>query len=144
MESLSENLHAGVTLTVLDRIETGYGDVLRGLKASDPSFFGFGELYFTEIYPDALKGWKRHNRMVMNLMVLKGEVEFFIYDEDERSLNSITCRAQKHACLTVAAGLWVAFRGKDRDISMIANLASIEHDPSESDHINPTEFFVHV
>ena len=144
MESLSENLPAGVTLTTLARIETGYGDVLRGLKASDPSFFGFGELYFTEIYPDVLKGWKRHNCMVMNLMVLKGEVEFFIYDEDTGNLNSITCSAQNHSRLTVAAGLWVAFRGKDRDTSMVANLKSIEHDPSESDHINPMEFFVHV
>ena len=41
----------GVTLTPLRRIPLEKGDVMHALKATDDSFTGFGEAYFTQIQP---------------------------------------------------------------------------------------------
>ena len=39
----------GVTLTPLRRIPLEKGDVLHGMKATETTFSGFGEAYFTQI-----------------------------------------------------------------------------------------------
>ena len=38
------------------------------------------EIYFSEIYFGKIKGWKRHLRMNMNLIVPEGLVKFVFYD----------------------------------------------------------------
>ena len=54
---------------------------MHALKNSDNEFIRFGEIYFSEIYFGKIKGWKRHLRMNMNLIVPEGFVKFVFYDE---------------------------------------------------------------
>jgi len=127
----------GVIYTPLSIIDTKGGDILHAMKSSDMGFFGFGESYFSTIEPNAIKGWKLHHEMVLNLVVPLGGVKFVIFDDREGSKTEgrfsefILCR-KNYGRLTVAPKLWVAFQGVDLQDSLILNIANIPHDPNES------------
>ena len=42
---------------------------MHGIKKNDTGYVGFGEVYFSYINPKAVKAWKKHNRMTLNLVV---------------------------------------------------------------------------
>ena len=71
----------GVSLHPLKQISVPNGDLWHAFKATDEGFVGFGEAYFTQVKPHAVKGWKRHNRYVLNLVVVSGAVKFVICDD---------------------------------------------------------------
>lgn len=125
-----------VLLTPLARMPTPRGDVLHAMKATDPGFAGFGEAYVSIVLPGAVKGWNRHRRMVLNLVVLAGCVRFHL--RDDRAAASFTLSPdspEQFARLTVPPGLWLAFVGTAPCPSLVLNLASIAHDPKEADRL---------
>ena len=75
----------GVTLTPLKIISHPSGDVLHGIKSSEGSFTGFGEAYFSTVNQGDIKGWKKHSKMTLNLVVPKGEIQFVIFDDRDKS-----------------------------------------------------------
>jgi dTDP-4-dehydrorhamnose 3,5-epimerase len=122
-----------IQVTPLKRIPVSGGDVMHAMKAVDPGYSGFGEAYFSWVKKGAVKGWKQHQRMILNLVVPVGEVLFVFYDErgpgafrEERIGNS------KYARITVPPGIWFGFQGVADPASVVLNIASIEHDPTES------------
>lgn len=121
----------GVILTPLKQIHNPRGDVLHAMKKSDIGFNGFGEAYFSTINENDIKGWKKHIKMTLNLVVLVGEVEFVVYDEDKKEFFIVKLSRNNYQRLTVKPNNWVAFRGKE-SFNVLLNLASIEHDPAES------------
>ena len=71
----------GPFLTPLKRIATPKGDVMHGLKASDPGYAGFGEAYFSLVNEGETKGWKRHFRMTLNLVCAAGRIRVVVREE---------------------------------------------------------------
>ena len=132
----------GVTYTPLRRIAVPKGDVLHAVKAGDETYAGFGEAYFTMIDQGAVKGWKRHTRMVMNLVAPMGAVRFVVHDPDQpqgaperfRSFVLSPDSPERYGRLTVQPGLWMAFQGVGAGPNLILNFASIAHDPQEADN----------
>lgn len=132
-----DKLIEGVILTPLKQIIHPKGDIYHGMKKSDKGFESFGEAYFSTVIKDEIKGWKKHTKMILNLVVPCGAVEFIIYDDRENSLTygefiSIELSQKNYQRLTVPFGVWMSFRGKGSNLNMLLNLASIEHDPSEA------------
>jgi len=130
-----------VTLTPLRRIPTPKGDVLHCLKASDDSFAGFGEAYLSMVGAGQIKGWKRHQRMVLNLVVVSGSVRFVAYDSTSPAqiVSDVVLgpdASETHQRLTVQPGIWLAFRGEGATDSIVLNVASLPHDPSEADGLD--------
>lgn len=126
----------GVLLTPLKIIPNPKGDILHALKQSDASFSQFGEVYFSFIDKDEIKGWKKHTKMTLNIVVPIGEIEFFIYDDRENSQTKgktfcVKLSKNNYQRLTLLPGLWAAFRGIGLN-NMLMNFADIEHDPKES------------
>jgi dTDP-4-dehydrorhamnose 3,5-epimerase len=119
----------GVTLTPLKQITHSKGDIFHAMKVSDEGFFGFGEAYFSTVNKNDIKGWKKHTEMILNLVVITGEVEFVVYDGN--SFFNIKLSKNNYQRLTVEPGLWLAFRGLDKK-NILLDMASIEHDPKES------------
>jgi dTDP-4-dehydrorhamnose 3,5-epimerase len=138
----------GVMLTPLKRIPLPAGDVLHGMKEGEPGYAGFGEAYFSIVHLGTVKGWKRHNRMTLNLVVPVGRVGFAICDDrsGSPSFQTVTLSPDDDATyqrLTVSPGLWVAFRGEGGGLNMLLNLASIRHDPAEGDNKPLSDFPFH-
>ena len=123
----------GVTLTPLKKITHPKGDIFHAMKASDDGFFGFGEAYFSTVNQGEVKGWKKHTEMTLNLVVVIGEIEFVVYDDN--SFYSVKLSKNNYQRLTVEPGLWLAFRGVSAE-NMLLNLASIEHNTNESENVD--------
>lgn len=121
----------GVVLTPLKQIHHPKGDIFYAMKKSDDGFDGFGEAYFSTINQDDIKGWKKHTKMTLNLVVPVGEIEFVVYDENSKEFFSVKLSQNNYQRLTVKPNLWMAFRGVG-EYNMLLNLASVEHDPSEA------------
>ncbi len=136
----------GVTLTPLKHIETPKGDIFHAMKATDNTFCGFGEAYFSEVHSGDRKGWKRHNRFTLNLVVILGEIRFIIYDDRVDSatkgeFKEITLSpANNYQRLTVEPGLWMAFEGMALGSSLLMNIIPQPHDPIEADNVEISTF----
>ncbi len=123
-----------VIVTPLKQINHPKGDVFHGMKKSDSGFDGFGEAYFSTINNGDIKGWKKHTKMTLNLIVVSGEIEFVVYDEEAKEFFSIDLSHNNYNRLTIKPNAWVSFRGKG-DYNMLLNLANLEHDPDEAINI---------
>ena len=140
MDQVTFELPQGVLLTPLKIIPLENGDVLHGLKASDASFVSFGEAYFSTVKQGSRKGWKKHTRMVLNIVVPIGEIGFVLYDDriDSPTRNrffEVSLSRKNYQRLTVPAGIWMAFYGVSPGENMLLNLASIQHEPSEAENL---------
>lgn len=121
----------GVELTQLKRIEHPKGDIFHALKVTEKSYTGFGEAYFTTIRFQDIKGWKKHLRMTMNLIVPVGAVRFYLRN-DNGDIIFFDLGENNYQRLTVGPGLWMAFCGLGDGLNLVLNIADISHDPSES------------
>jgi len=134
-------------LTPLKIIEQAQGGVMHGIKASDHSFAGFGEAYFSTVNFGLIKGWKLHRKMTLNLVVPSGEIRFVVHSASENYTGrdvvpvlDVILGSTQYSRLTVPPGYWVAFEGVGRERNILLNVADIEHEPSEA--INyPLDFF---
>jgi dTDP-4-dehydrorhamnose 3,5-epimerase len=129
----------GVIFTPLPIIDTEGGDILHAMKVSDEGFHSFGEAYFSTIKSGAIKGWKLHREMVLNLVTPVGSVRFVIFDDRDDSktagdFSEILLSRENYGRLTVSPKLWLGFQGIARQDSILLNIASIEHSPDEVDH----------
>lgn len=126
-------------LTPLRRIAHPLGDIQHAMKAVDDGYAGFGEAYFTRVHHGAVKGWKRHSRMQLNLVVPCGAVRFVVRDDGGRRFSYVlgddAAAGAEHARLTVPSGYWVAFGGVGEGVNLVLNLASLAHDPDEASNL---------
>ncbi len=125
----------GIILTPMKKIYHPKGDIFHAMKKSDLGFSGFGEAYFSSVNQGDIKGWKKHTVMVINLLVVVGEVEFVIYDDKRQEFFTVKLSQNNYQRLTVKPGLWVAFRGTG-EYNILLNLASIEHEQSEAVNVD--------
>lgn len=128
----------GVLLTPLRTVSTPSGPVYHGIKASDPGYAGFGEAYFTTVEHGAIKAWKKHLRMVCNLIVPVGCIRLQLVDSRGDSSTHgqhlvVELGPHNYQRLTVPPGLWFGFQGAGTGLNLMLNLASIAHDPSEAE-----------
>lgn len=121
-------------LTPLRRIANPLGDIYHAVKATDKGYAGFGEAYFTTVHHGAVKGWKQHSRMTLNLVVPEGAVCFYVRDNSGNQFRHVlgSIDGAEYARLTVPPGYWVAFRGEGPGLNLVLNVASIAHDPAEA------------
>ena len=106
------------------------GNVKRGLRSSDNSFEGLGELYFTEVNKNKVKGWKRHTKMTLNLLPVIGDIVLYIKRDLLDTPEEVSFGSDDYKLVCIETNVWFAFKGI-ADVNVMANLASIEHDPSE-------------
>ena len=121
----------GVILTPLQMIPHPKGNILHGVKKSDVGFSGFGEAYFSTVYANQIKGWKKHSQMVLNFVVPIGEVKVVVFNEQRNEYFVEVIGESNYQRMTIAPGLWVAFQGIGNH-NLLLNVASIEHNPHES------------
>ncbi len=113
---------------------------MHALKNSDFGFKNFGEAYFPTIHKGAVKGWRKHTRMTINIVVPAGEIFFALYDDRKGSptygkTGEATLSLADYQRLTVSPGIWMAFEGMAQGPNLLMNIASIPHDPEEAENL---------
>jgi dTDP-4-dehydrorhamnose 3,5-epimerase len=145
MGSISLN---DIFLTPLNQIEVKGGNVLHALKESSFGYHGFGEAYFSSVEKGAIKAWKLHKKMFMNLIVPVGVVRF-VFCLNNKLKNDFRIEEigyLNYSRITVPPGIWFGFMGLAEQKSLILNIASIEHDQNEVEklNINSIDFDWHI
>ena len=129
----------GLTVTQLSELSDPRGSVLHMLRCDVPEFTRFGECYFSEILPGAVKAWKRHRAQTQNLAVPVGRIRTVIYDERAGSptcgqLKSLEMgRPDAYLLLCIPPGLWYGFECLSATPALIVNCADMPHDPEEGE-----------
>ena len=128
----------GISVTPLKIIHHPKGNVLHALKNSEESFSDFGEAYFTTINGGDIKGWKKHRKMIMNLIIPIGEVGFHFFHENKSAF--IQAGSSNYVRVTVEPNIWMAFEGIGDELNLILNIASLPHDPLEAENVDIGSF----
>jgi len=128
-----------ILITPLARIATAGGDVLHAMKQNDAGYSGFGEAYFSWVSTGAIKAWKRHTRMTMNVVVPVGKVRFVFRLDSGDEFRVEEIGVDRYVRLTVPPGIWFGFKGLSEPQSLVLNIASIPHDPYEVDRLALSE-----
>ena len=125
-----------VIITRLDVIDTPNGNVMHAMKGSSEGYTGFGEAYFSQIDKGAIKAWKRHKEMTLNLVVPIGEIRFVLFDDREdvnNQFQEVVISRDNYCRLTIPPMIWVGFQGLSANGSMLLNIANLTHDFKEAD-----------
>lgn len=135
----------GISLTPLKKFVNEKGNVFHAIKSTDDSFISFGEAYFSEVNFGAIKGWKKHNKMILNLIVPFGEIKFVLFDDRNSSdtyqkFYEIILGESNYQRISIPPGIFVAFQGVSQGRNMLLNIASIPHDPDEAINKDLFEF----
>jgi dTDP-4-dehydrorhamnose 3,5-epimerase len=131
---------ADIKVTTLQSIETPGGNVMHAMKKGDSGFADFGEAYFSLVEGAAVKGWKRHLKMTMNLVVPIGDVRFVFYQPEGTKWRIEEIGESRYVRLTVPPGVWFGFQGRVVSKSLVLNLANIEHEPGEVERVSLDTF----
>ena len=131
-----------VQVTPLRRIPDERGAVFHMLREDSPVFERFGEIYFSLVYPGVVKGWHRHSRMTLNYAVPVGMVKLVCYDDRPDSPTSgvvqeLHVGELDYALVTIPPLVWNGFKGEGADPALVANCATIPHDPDEIERLDP-------
>ena len=129
----------GVTIVPLRELADEHGAVLHMLRSDAPDFIKFGECYFSEVLPGAIKAWKLHIKQTQNLAVPVGRVRLVIYDDRVGSSTRGNLqiqelgRADAYLRVQIPPGLWYGFACIGNTPTLLANCADLPHDPTESE-----------
>ncbi|MDB5293556.1 MAG: dTDP-4-dehydrorhamnose 3,5-epimerase-like enzyme [Phycisphaerales bacterium] len=126
----------GVRITPLRQIADERGKIMHMLRSDAPHFLQFGEIYFSCVYPGAIKAWHIHKIMTLNYAVPIGNIKFVLYDERESSptrgqVQEIYLGPESYNLVTVPPMVWNGFKGIGTQMALVANCASIPHDAEE-------------
>jgi dTDP-4-dehydrorhamnose 3,5-epimerase len=132
----------GIILTPLKQFLDARGKVMHMLRTTDAHFQEFGEIYFSTIFPQAIKGWHLHKKKTCNFTVPIGLVKMVCFDPRSDSLTSGTIQEiflgpENYQLVTLPPLVWYAFQGLGTNASLIANCATHPHDPTEAERADP-------
>jgi dTDP-4-dehydrorhamnose 3,5-epimerase len=134
----------GVKVVPLRRIPDERGTVMHMLRSTDPHFTQFGEIYFSTVYKDVVKGWHRHQQMTLNYACVAGRIKLAMYDDRPTSptrgeIAEVFLGPDEYALVVIPPGIWNGFKGMTDPYAIVANCATHPHNPSASERLDPFE-----
>lgn len=126
----------GVTIQPLRQIPDERGKVMHMLRRDDPWFREFGEIYFSIVYPGAVKAWHLHRSMTLNYAVVSGMIKLVLYDDREQSptrgeVQEFFTGEDNYALITIPCHVWNGFKGLGVKPAIVANCSTQPHHPDE-------------
>ena len=133
----------GVQIRPLRQIVDDRGRIMHMLRRDDPWFEEFGEIYFSVVSPGQIKAWHIHTRMTLNYAVVHGTIKLVLYDDREDSstrgeLQELFTGGDNYQLITVPPYVWNGFTTATPEYAMVANCATLPHDPEEILRVDPT------
>lgn len=132
----------GLQVTPLRRIPDERGAVLHMLRADAEHFQAFGEIYFSTVYPGAVKGWHLHREMTLNYAVPVGMIKLVCYDDRADSptrgnVVELHVGELDYCLVTIPPVVWNGFKGEGPGTALVANCATVAHKVGEIERLDP-------
>ena len=125
-----------VKITPLKIISDNRGKVMRMLRTDSQVFEKFGEIYFSTIYHQSIKGWHLHKESTLNYVCIKGKVKLVLFDNRKESstkgvYQELILSPEDYFLVTIPPNIWNGFKGLDKNESIIANCLTLPHNEKE-------------
>jgi dTDP-4-dehydrorhamnose 3,5-epimerase len=132
----------GVQIIPLRRIPDERGTIFHMMRSTDPHFQQFGEIYFSTIYPNVIKGWHWHREMTLNYACIFGRIKLVIFDERLASpthgeLMEVFLGPDNYSLVIIPPEVWNGFKGMSDSYAIVANCCTHPHDPTRSERMDP-------
>jgi len=133
----------GVKIIPLRQIVDERGKIMHMLKATDPHFVGFGEIYFSTAWHGTVKAWHIHRTMTVNNAVISGRAKLVCYDIRPGSathgvLQEIFLGEDNYCLVQIPPGIANGYKAFGDKQVILANCASEPHDPAEMVLLDPS------
>ena len=107
------------------------GDVLKYLTRKNKNFKKFGEVYFTEIRKNKVKGWIFHKKCWCLLAVPYGKVKFTFAKNINSKKKIIIIGKKNYSIIVVPPRIWFNFMSIEK-ISLVVNTLNHVHNKNET------------
>ena len=126
----------GIKITLLKQIEDERGKVMHMLRNDSKNFTKFGEIYFSTVHPNKVKGWHLHSKMTLNYAVILGEIKLVLYDARPNSktkgqVQEFFLSQKNYKLISVPPLIWNGFMGIGNKTAIVANCADLPYDDTE-------------
>ena len=134
----------GVLVKQLSQITDERGKIMHMLRADEPHFEKFGEIYFSIVYPGIVKGWHIHKEMTLNYAVVSGMIKLVLYDPRQKSktkgeIQELFIGEDNYVLVKIPPGIWNGFKGIGAKPAIVANCATMPHRPDEIERLDPSK-----
>lgn len=132
----------GVKIKPLNQIIDERGKIMHMLKENDALFEKFGEIYFSTIHPNAIKGWHIHSEMTINYAVVYGNIKLVLYDDRVNSVTNgnimeIFLGQDNYYLVKIPPNIWNGFKTVGTETAIVANCSTIMHRKDEISRLDP-------
>jgi dTDP-4-dehydrorhamnose 3,5-epimerase len=130
----------GAKVKKLRAIPDERGRLMEVLRADDPEFIKFGQVYVTTAYPGVTKAWHYHKKQTDNFCCIKGMMKVVLYDDREGSptmgeVNEFFMGEHNEILLQIPPFVWHGFKCISDNEAMVMNCSTEPYDAA-----NPDEF----
>lgn len=103
------------------------------------------EVYFSMVYPGAIKGWHIHDSMTLRYAVPIGNIKLVLFDARHKSptqfeLMEIYIGEMNYKLVKIPPKIWNGFMAVDGKPALVTNAADMVHSPSEIHRMSLHEF----
>jgi len=132
----------GVKIKPLKKICDERGTIMHMLRCDDPDFEKFGEIYFSTAYSGVIKGWHEHTKQTQNYAVIQGMIKLVLYDNRSDSttykeLMELFTGEDNYQLIRIPSGIINGFKTIGAKTAIVANCATLPHEPDEMIHYDP-------
>lgn len=128
----------GVKVKQLRVIPDERGRLMEVLRADDPEFIKFGQVYMTTGYPGVVKAWHFHKKQYDNFVCLKGMMKVVLYDSRDGSptkgeVNEFFLGEHNNILLQIPPLVYHGFKCISDTEAMIVNCCTEMYNRAEPD-----------
>lgn len=132
----------GVTIVPLRQIVDERGKIMHMLKATDPHFIRFGEIYFSCAWPGTIKAWHIHKSMTINNAVISGHAKLVMYDiradsPTKGEVQEVFLGEDNYCLVQIPPNVVNGYKAYGDKMVILANCATEPHDPNEMTRLDP-------
>ena len=118
-----------IKLFVKDIKFNPYGNVFKYIKVSK-TFNKINEVYFSEIFKNKIKAWKKNKNSEQFMYVIRGKIQIVTYDDRnaKKKLNIYNLgEKMKYSKILLPKNIWYGFKGLNQT-NIIVNALKINHE----------------
>jgi dTDP-4-dehydrorhamnose 3,5-epimerase len=128
----------GAKVKKLRTIPDERGRLMEVLRADDPEFIKFGQVYVTTAYPGVTKAWHYHKKQTDNFCCIKGMMKVVLYDDREGSptmgeVNEFFMGEHNEILLQIPPFVWHGFKCISDTEAMVMNCSTEPYNAASPD-----------
>lgn len=128
----------GVEVKKLTPICDERGSLMEILRADDPMYLKFGQVYVTSVFPGVVKAWHYHEVQLDNFCCLRGQIKLVLFDGRKESstrgaVNEFFMGPRNPVVVRVPPHVMHGFKGTGVEESVVLNVSTETYKHSAPD-----------